>query len=96
MENIIDKYKEEGQLNHIVYKKRKRVPKSIHKWLTPRAIAYWYMDDGAQKWKGRLLGVRFCTDNFSLSEIETLAQVLREKYLLKISFYSQPKKRHKF
>lgn len=60
------------------------MPKLIHKWLTPRAIAYWYMDDGAQK--GRSLGVRFCTDNFSLSEIQTLAQVLRLKYLLKISF----------
>ena len=86
VKNIIDKDKQEGQIDHIVYKKRKIVPKLIHKWLTPRAIAYWYMDDGAQKWKGRSLGVRFCTDNFSLSEIQTLAQVLILKYLLKISF----------
>ena len=86
LENIIKRDKQEGQIDHIVYKKRKRVPKLIHKWLTPRAIAYWYMDDGAQKWKGRSLGVRFCTDNFSLSEIETLAQILRNKYSLKISF----------
>lgn len=62
---------------------KKILPKNIHKWLTPRAIAYWYMDDGAQKWKNKSLGVRFCTDNFSLSEVNILIHVLQEKFKLK-------------
>ena len=64
---------------------KKIVPKRIHKWLTPCAIAYWYMDDGAQKWKNKSLGVRFCTNNFSLVEVNTLISVLEEKYKLKCS-----------
>lgn len=84
-ENRIDEKNEESIIDNITYKRRKKVPNLIHRWLTPRAIAYWYMDDGAQKWKGKSLGVRFCTDNFSLSETETLARVLRSKYLLKTS-----------
>lgn len=64
---------------------KKKVPKLIHRWLTPKAIAYWYMDDGAQKWKGKSLGVRFCTDNFTLAEVKRLAKVLTELYSLKVS-----------
>lgn len=71
--------------NKVTYKRCKKVPKLIHKWLTPRAIAYWYMDDGAQKWKNKSLGVRFCTDRYNLSDIDRLLKVLREKYLLKSS-----------
>jgi hypothetical protein len=26
------------------------VPKNIHKLLTPRALAYWFMDDGSSQW----------------------------------------------
>lgn len=63
----------------------KIVPKCINKWLTPRAIAYWYMDDGSQKWKTRSLGVRFCTDSFSKSQVEVLISILETKYNLKCS-----------
>jgi len=66
--------------------KKKKVPKLIHKWLTPRSIAYWYMDDGAQKWKGKSLGVRFCTDSFLRKDVELLAHLLCKKYYLKTSF----------
>ena len=82
-----------AMFSHNICKRRKKVPKLIHRWLTPRAIAYWYMDDGAQKWKGRSLGVRFCTDNFTPSEIERLCKVLRETYLLKISLQKKGRKR---
>lgn len=67
------------------FKKKKIVPKRIYKWLTPRAIAYWYMDDGSQKWKNKSLGVRFCTDNFSINEIDNLIFILNDKYKLKCS-----------
>lgn len=63
----------------------KKVPKLIHKWLTGIAIAYWYMDDGAQKWKGKSLGVRFCTDNFLKSDVQLLATVLNTKFKLTTS-----------
>lgn len=64
---------------------KKKVPKLIHRWLTPRSIAYWYMDDGAQKWKGKSLAVRFCTDNFVYQDVKRLAQVLQDKYAVKAS-----------
>ena len=83
--NITNEKEEILETDHNICKRRKKVPKLIHRWLTPRAIAYWYMDDGAQKWKGKSLGVRFCTDNFTSPEIERLCKVLRERYLLKIS-----------
>ena len=71
---------------HQFYKNNKKiVPKLIHRWLTPRSIAYWYMDDGSLKWKEKSLGVRFCTDNFSILEVNTLLSVLKEKYNLKCS-----------
>ena len=72
---------------------KKIIPKRIYKWLTPRAIAYWYMDDGAQKWKMKSLNVRFCTDNFSLTEVKLLISVLQKKYNLKCSIQ---KKQHNF
>ena len=52
---------------------KKKCPRLIEKMLSPRSIAYWYMDDGAQKWKGKSKGVRFCTDNFSHTECKWLA-----------------------
>ncbi len=36
------------------------------------------MDDGAQKWEKKSLGVRFCTDNFS--EVLILTSLLKHKY----------------
>ena len=70
---------------------RKKIPKIIGKLLKPRSIAYWYMDDGAQKWKGKSKGVRFCTDNFLHSEVQFLAQILQDKYNLKTSLQKKGK-----
>jgi hypothetical protein len=64
---------------------KKVVPKHIHRYLTPRALAYWYMDDGALKWKGHSNAVRFCTDSFSNSDVNLLINVLKEKYNLNCS-----------
>lgn len=68
---------------------KKRVPPIIDKWLTPRSLAYWYMDDGAQKWKGRSLGVRLCTDGFVPDEVRKLAAILARKYDLKTSLQAK-------
>lgn len=67
----------------------KRVPKIIARLLKARSIAYWYMDDGAQKWKNVSKGVRFCTDNFQHGEVQSLALLLKEKYQLKTSLQKQ-------
>lgn len=64
----------------------KRIPKDIGKFLTPRALAYWYMDDGALKWKGHSNAVRLCTDSFQRFEVERLGEVLKTKFGLQISY----------
>ena len=71
--------------------KEKKVPKLIHRWLKDRSIAYWYMDDGAEKWKGKSLGVCFCTDNFENKEVFQLGQVLQKKLNLKTSLQRKGK-----
>ena len=82
---------------HQFYKKKgdgeraKVIPKQIFKWLTPRAIAYWYMDDGAAKWQGKSLSMRFYTDCFSLSEVNLLIRVLEDKYSVGCSIQKQRK-----
>ena len=57
----------------------KRVPKGIHRWLTPIGLAYWYMDDGSMKGKTSR-AVYFNTQGFSLKEVENLCGVLINKF----------------
>lgn len=64
---------------------KKKIPKNIASLLTAQSLAYWYMDDGALKWRGKSNAVRLCTDSFSPSEIILLKKTLEEKFLLKIS-----------
>lgn len=59
---------------------KKRVPVTIEKYLTPRAIAYWYMDDGALKWLNHSNAMRICTDSFTLNDVNRLRRILFEKY----------------
>lgn len=63
----------------------KTIPSNIATFLTPQALAYWYMDDGALKWKGKSNAVRICTDSFSTNEINILKKTLENKFSLKIS-----------
>lgn len=63
----------------------KHVPKNIKKFLTPVALAYWYMDAGALKWKGHSNAVRLCTDSFSKSDVELLKSALEINFNLKCS-----------
>lgn len=74
------------------YKNRKKkIPKLIKKLLTPRPLAYWYMDDGAAKWQGKSLGLRFCTDNFTLDECKQLIIALQDKYGLQCTLQRKGK-----
>lgn len=60
----------------------KVVPIFICKLLSERSLAYWYMDDGAAKWQGKSLGLRYCTDNFSKKEVNLLIRCLTQKFNL--------------
>ncbi len=62
------------------YKHNKKiVPKLIHRWLTPRALAYWYMDDGSMK-STESKGVLFNTQSFSHAEVIHLCDVLKTTF----------------
>lgn len=59
----------------------KRVPKLIHRWLTPRGLAYWYMDDGSIK-SSQSKGVIFNTQAFTRPDVERLVELLRMRFAL--------------
>lgn len=67
---------------------RKRVPKLIHRWLTPRALAYWFMDDGSIKSR-ESKGVILNTQAFYRSEGERLIQVLQALFDLQACLRTQ-------
>jgi hypothetical protein len=58
----------------------KDVPMTIQQLLTPRAIAYWYMDDGALKHRGVEDGMRFCTESFSDEGVNRLKKALKNNH----------------
>ena len=60
---------------------KKIVSKILNKILTPRSIAYWYMDDGSLKSK-QSKGVILNTHNFSKKEVEVLCLILHDKFEL--------------
>lgn len=56
------------------------IPVNIEQFLTPRAIAYWYMDDGYLKWRGKSNAMVLCTDSFHLDEVNILRIALKNLY----------------
>ena len=63
----------------------KNVPKNIELFLTPRAIAYWYMDDGSLKWLGKSNAMRICTESFSKEGLFRLQTALKNRFNLETS-----------
>lgn len=61
---------------------RKCIPALIHHWLTPRALAYWYMDDGSIK-SAQSKAVLFNTQGYTQQEVMRLCNVLKVLYNLK-------------
>jgi hypothetical protein len=55
----------------------KHLPDHLEQWLTPLALAVWYMDDGHLD-KG--LAPLFACESFSLDETKLLAKILKCKY----------------
>ena len=63
---------------------KKKVPSRIDKLLTPRGLAYWYMDDGSMK-SNQSKGVVLNTQGFQRKEIKLLIDLLIEKFDLEAS-----------
>lgn len=59
----------------------KCVPKLIHRFLTPRSIAYWFMDDGSIKSR-ESKGVIFNTQGFARNDVKRLIAALRTRFSL--------------
>lgn len=62
----------------------KILPKNLEKFLTPLALAIWFMDDGSKINKS----ARIATNNFSKEEIKILCSILNKKYNIKASVIS--------
>ena len=58
----------------------KDVPVNIEKFLTPAAVAYWYMDDGCLKYAGKSNAMRICTESFSNDGVRRLQRALNTLY----------------
>lgn len=67
---------------------KKRVPGLIHRWLTPRGLAYWFMDDGSMK-SNQSKGVLFNTHCFELGDVERLIGCLQTNFKLQASVRRQ-------
>lgn len=63
----------------------KNVPLNVEKFLNPRALAYFYMDDGALKWLGHSNAMRICTEGFTVEGVKRLQKALKNRYDLKTS-----------
>lgn len=68
----------------------KRIPINIDKFLTPRALAYWFMDDGTST-NGTY---QFCTDCFPVEEQQLLQSALLKNFNIKANI-TKYKKTHR-
>lgn len=69
-------------------RRKKRVPPQIGRWLTPRAIAVWYMDDGSIKSSDHRT-VLLNTQGFSERDVTRLQRALGEKWGVSASLRQQ-------
>lgn len=57
----------------------KVVPRLIERWLTPKALAYWFMDDGSIKSK-ESKGVILNTQGYLKEDVVKLVEVLKKRF----------------
>lgn len=74
---------------------QKKVPDNVKRWLTPRVAAYWFLDDGSAKHKKTTNAIRFCTDSFSFSDVERLAEGLETNFDIKTSIFENRKDQYR-
>nr|YP_025752.1 putative site-specific DNA endonuclease [Tupiella akineta]AAQ18710.1 putative site-specific DNA endonuclease [Tupiella akineta] len=71
-----------------VNRRVKRVPKTIAKLLTPRALAYWYMDDGTAAFDKRNIGSFVLnTQGFNHADHKRLVLALKIKFGIKATIF---------
>lgn len=75
-------------------KRTKRVPKNIHKLLTPRALAYWFMDDGSFRiYTPRnnnttpTYNYKLNTQGFCLSDQNILVSALKRNFSVDVNIH---------
>ncbi len=69
-------------LHNMFYKdKIKTIPRNLAEYLTPLALAIWFMDDGSKTNKT----VRIATNCFQENDLEFLCKLLKDKYSLDLS-----------
>ena len=71
-------------LNKLDNKFVKIVPSNIEEYLTPVALAIWFMDDGSKLQKG----AKIATNCFTFKEVLFLCEVLQKKYNLIVTVQS--------
>lgn len=76
------------ELYNIFYLNNKKIiPLNISEFLSPRALAFWAMDDGYKQSSSLVL----CTDSFTKKEVELLINVLKTKFDLDCTLYLKNK-----
>lgn len=73
------------KLDVINGKRKKVLPIQVKDWISDLSLAYWLMDDGSNKWKNKVLALRFCTDCFTESENNMLISILKDKFDLNVT-----------
>lgn len=71
--------------------RHKILPKLIHKWLSPVAMAIWFMDDGSLK-SNRHRALIFNTQSFSKSEVLRLSKIMEDKFGISAVLRKQSRK----
>lgn len=74
------------------HKGKKVLPKLIKRWLSPLAMAIWFMDDGSVK-SSRHRALIINTQSFSKPETLRLAEILKEKYGIEMNLRKQSRKK---
>lgn len=70
-------------------KQYKIVPTLIHRWLTPRALAYWFMDDGTanRNKDGQIESFFLSTQGFSYADQKILTKALGYNFGLAVNVH---------
>ena len=71
--------------------KKKVLPKAIHKWLSPIAMAVWYMDDGSIK-SNRHRALIINTQSFSIPDLKRLIIIFKDRYGIEMKLRKQSRK----
>ena len=73
--------------------KKKRVPKNIHKFLTARALAYWFMDDGTKyKNSNNIYSYYLSTQGFFLEDQKILVKALKINFDIMVNIHKDRSK----